>query len=101
MQVSTASVALIPDLGHHCTVSVSALGFAMCSVMGMFAALASQLPCREQVNRKYFLLCLHPEACPVAQGQCLLSDFSPVRWDCQLGLQVEVEGAVPRAGQGC
>lgn len=53
----------------------------MCSVMGMFAALICQLPYGDQVNRKYFLFGLHPQTCLVAQGQYLLTDVSPVRWD--------------------
>lgn len=69
----------------------------MCSGMGVFAALTSQLPYR--VNRKYFLHCLHPGTCLVAQGQYLWADFPPVRWHCQLGLQGEVGELCPEQGE--
>lgn len=98
--LSTESVAWIQGLGHHCVVSLSTLQLPMCLVVGMFAALICPVILRGTREEKIFLASLTFKDLSSSWRVVFVDWFPPVKWDWQLELQLEVEGAMPRAMQG-
>lgn len=97
--VSIESLVWIQDLDHRRIVSLSALRFPMCLVAGIFAALICPVTLRGRREREIFLASLTFKDLSYGWMAIFVDWSPPVKWDWQLELQLEVEGAVPGAVQ--